>query len=142
MKKKVLSLLLASAMIASMAACGNDSNTPASSDVSASGSTSTEGSSSETDQVVDDNATYTYNLGISEFPTNWNPHQYQTNMDNEYMMQYLSSQFYDFDFNDTMDGYELVPRMATGEPVDITADYVGKYGVEEGDTAKVWKIPT
>lgn len=141
MKKKVLSLLLASAMIASMAACGNDSNTPASSDVSASGSTSTEESSSETEQVVDDNATYTYNLGISEFPTNWNPHQYQTNTDNEYMMQYLSSQFYDFDFNDTMDGYELVPRMATGDPVDITADYVGKYGVEEGDTAKVWKIP-
>ena len=30
--------------------------------------------------------------------------------------------------------------MASELPVDVTSDYVGSYGIEEGDTAKAWKI--
>jgi len=30
--------------------------------------------------------------------------------------------------------------MAAEEPIDITADYVGKYGIEEGDTGRVYKF--
>lgn len=143
MKKKVLSLLLVSAMLTGLTACGGDSNSGTSADGSsaAAGSESAEASDNGGAAASDDNATYTYNLAMSEFPTNWSPHQEQTNTDSEYMMQYLTAYFYDFDFNETMDGYELVPRAASAEPVDITADYVGKYGVEEGDTAKVYKIP-
>lgn len=135
MKKKVLCLMLAAAMVASMVACGKD-DTPA--------SNSSESNSAESDgnseTPVADNATYTLNLATDVFPTNWSPFVYETNTARECVMDYTMSSLYYFDYNDTMDGYELVPRMAVGEPEDITADYVGKYGVEEGDTAKVWKI--
>ena len=84
-------------------------------------------------------ATYTYNTASSVFPTNWNPHTYQTATDND-ILSYISDGFYTFDYNDTLDGYEVVPAMAVGDPVDVTADYVGKYGIVEGDSAKVWKV--
>ncbi len=135
MKKKVLCLMLAATMVASMAACGKD-DTPAS---NSSESNSAE-SNGNSETPVADNATYTLNLATDVFPTNWSPFVYETNTARECVMDYTTSSLYYFDYNDTMDGYELVPRMAVGEPEDITADYVGKYGVEEGDTAKVWKI--
>ena len=135
MKKKVLCLMLAAPMVASMAACGKD-DTPAS---NSSESNSAE-SNGNSETPVADNATYTLNLATDVFPTNWSPFVYETNTARECVMDYTTSSLYYFDYNDTMDGYELVPRMAVGEPEDITADYVGKYGVEEGDTAKVWKI--
>lgn len=135
MKKKVLCLMLAAAMVASMTACGKD-DTPAS---NSSESNSAESNGSSETPVADD-ATYTLNLATDVFPTNWSPFVYETNTARECVMDYTTSSLYYFDYNDTMDGYELVPRMAVGEPEDITADYVGKYGVEEGDTAKVWKI--
>lgn len=142
MKKKVLSLLLVSAMLTGLTACGGDSNSGTSADGSsaAAGSESTEASDNGGAAASDDNATYTYNLATDVFPTNWNPFVYETNTAKECVMDYTTSTLYYFDYNETMDGYALVPRMAVGEPEDVTADYVGKYGVEEGDTAKVWKI--
>ena len=115
--KKVLVLALAASMALSLAACGGDK-----------------------DNTGDDaNATYTYNTALTVFPTNWNPHTYQTATDAE-ILDYISEGFYSFDYNETKDGYKLVPQMAVGEPTDVTADYVGKYGIAEGDTAKAWKI--
>uniref|UniRef100_UPI004055C17B ABC transporter substrate-binding protein n=1 Tax=Agathobacter sp. TaxID=2021311 RepID=UPI004055C17B len=112
--KRVLVFILMAAMVMSLAACTKDEG-----------------------KKGDDS--YTYNTALSVFPTNWNPHTYQTSTDAE-ILDYITEGFYSFDYNETKDAYRLVPQMAAGEPVDVTADYVGKYGVEEGDTAKVWKI--
>ena len=88
----------------------------------------------------DAEATYTYNTYMSEFPTVWSPFQMQTATDSE-LSDYLTDGFYGFDFNETYDGYVMVPRMATEFPVDVSADYVGEqWGIKEGETARAWKI--
>lgn len=33
-----------------------------------------------------------------------------------------------------------MPELAAEMPVDVTAEYVGQYGVKEGETAKAWRI--
>ena len=90
--------------------------------------------------VAEEEATYTYNTYMSEFPTVWSPFQQQTNTDSE-LMSYLGDGFYDFDFNETYDGYVMEPAMAVDFPVDVTAEYVGEqWGIAEGETARAWKI--
>lgn len=87
--------------------------------------------------------TYTYRraTGGSSFPTNWNPHQYKTANDSDFVLSYVTDALYGFDYNETEDGYALVPRMAVGEPEDVTADYVGEeWGIPEGATARAWKV--
>lgn len=128
--KKLIALLLAMVMVLSLAACGN--NAPA----------ETTAAPAETNEApaVETPATYTYNSALSEFPTNWNYHTYQTNTDAE-ILDYISDGFYIFDYNETMDGYAMIPGMATGEPIDVTADYIGQYGLEEGAEARAYIIP-
>lgn len=82
---------------------------------------------------------YTYNLATSVFPTNWNPHTYQTDTDSD-ILDYASSGFYEFDYNEDETGYKVVPAMATQTPIDVTSQYVGQYGVENGEKGKVYKI--
>jgi ABC-type transport system substrate-binding protein len=84
-------------------------------------------------------ATYTYDVNLTEFPTLWNPHTYQTNTASS-IMSYLTDSLYTFDYNENYDGYALIPSMATADPIDVTAEYVGKYGVEEGEINLVYKI--
>lgn len=116
--KRILALLLATVMVVSMAACGKEDD----------------------DKTVDENATYTYNVATDVFPNNWNPHVYETNNALEYVLQYIEVGLYGFDYNADKTGYELIPKAAVGEPEDLTSQYVGQYGIEEGDTAKVWKF--
>ncbi len=137
MKKKVLSLLLASVMVLSLAACGgDDANKGNAENTGDTGSVA----SGEVESEVSDPAEYTYNIASTASPTNWNPHTYQTATDNDYMLGYLSEGFFVFDYNEDRTSYALVPGTAAAEPTDVTAEYVGKYGIEEGDTAKAWKI--
>lgn len=83
---------------------------------------------------------YTYNTYLSEFPTQWNPHTYQTETDGE-ILNYTSVGFYSFDFNETMDGFTIVPEMAAKMPVDVTSEYVGEeWGIEEDETSRAWLI--
>lgn len=83
---------------------------------------------------------YTYNGSLTTFPANWNPHQYKTETENSSVMAFISDSFFDFDYNDTMDSYVMKPSMVVGDPVDVTADYVGeKWGITEGTTARAWK---
>lgn len=88
----------------------------------------------------DDGKTYTYRIGPSDLPTSWNVHTYQSNA-STYVLDYTSDALYTFDYNDDFTGYQIIPSMAAGDPIDVTADYVGRYGVKEGDTGKVYKIP-
>ncbi len=117
MRKMALSLMLA----ASMAAGTLGSTAAFASDAAATGSES-----------------YTYRYALADFPTNWSLHDNQTNTDSE-LMQYLEAGFYGFDYNDTQDGYQMVPLAATGDPEDVTAEYKEEYGLD-GDEALAWKI--
>ena len=122
--KKLLSLVLAVVMVLGLVACGGG-NTPETT------------APAETTPTVA--GTYTYNYAMAEFPTNWNYHTYQTATDAE-ILDYISSGFYVFDYNETKDGYAMVDGMAVGDPVDVTAEYVGQYGIVEGDTAKAYVL--
>ncbi len=130
--RKLLAVSLAATMVLSLAACGNKGN-------DGNQANATKPSVNET-VPVDEAATYTYNIAASEFPTNWNPHTYQTATDNDLMLGYISSAFYVFDYNENKDGYKLVPYMITKEPEDVTADYIGQFEIEEGAEARAWKL--
>lgn len=142
MKKKVLSLVLALVMVLSLAACGdNDTDPDTGTPNTGTPNTSTPAPGNSSDESGDNGnaATYTYDYALAEFPTNWSPFMNQTSTDSE-ILDYIVASFWTFDYNDTMDGYQFVPQMAVGEPEDVTSQYVGQYGVEAGDTAKVWKV--
>ncbi len=70
---------------------------------------------------------------------NWNPHQWETS-DDSYVLGYITSGLYDYALNSDKTGYAIIPEMAESLPVDVTSEYVGQYGIVEGDTAKAWKI--
>ena len=87
-----------------------------------------------------DEKVYTYNDYIAG-TTNmkWGTVNWETNEDS-YVLSKITSGFYNFYLNDTKDGWAIGCDMASELPVDVTSDYVGSYGIEEGDTAKAWKI--
>ena len=134
---KLLALLVALVMIVScFAACGSasgDETKP--SETKPSESKPSESKPNEPSKP----ATYTYNYAMSEFPTNWNYCTYQTATDAD-ILDYITAGFYTFDYNDSKDGYKMIPGMAVGDPVDVTSEYVGKYGIVEGDKAKAYVI--
>ena len=76
--------------------------------------------------LADGEGIHTYNSAQTEFPTNWSPHQNQTQIDSE-LMTNLGNGLYTFDYNDEEDGYKVVPDAAADFPVDVTADYVGAW---------------
>ena len=83
---------------------------------------------------------YTYNTAMSVFPTNWNPHAYQTETDST-ILDYTTAGFYTFDYNETKDGYSVVNSMAAEKPEDVTAAHVDeKWGIEEGEEGRAYKI--
>ena len=133
MKKyaKLLALVLAMVMVVGMFAGCGDNNTSSANSSSNTQSSTQSGTASSDTQVSEEPATYTYNYALSEFPTVWNIHNYETSTDAE-IADYIISGFYTFDYNETLDGYEMVTSMATEFPIDVTADYIGQYGLEEG----------
>ena len=92
-----------------------------------------------TEPVPEVKADYTYNTSVSTFPTNWSPFDEKTSTDAD-LMDYCVAGFYGFDYDESKEGYQLLPKAAKAEPVDVTKDYVGKFGVKEGDSAKAYKI--
>ena len=88
-----------------------------------------------------DEKVYTYNQALSAVggSTKWSPHTWETNEDS-IILGYNTTGFYDFRLNATKDGYSIQPEMAAELPVDVTAEYVGKLGVEEGEKDKAWRI--
>lgn len=129
--KKLAALLLAAGLAVSMAACAGEEPAETTAPVQ------TEATVPPTEPPAPD--TYTYNDAMSVFPTGWNPLTNVSASGSE-LLDYVTDSFYRFDFNATGDGAALVPAMAAGEPVDITGDYAGKYGIEAGDTARVYRI--
>ncbi|MBQ8719748.1 MAG: hypothetical protein IJY65_01820 [Clostridia bacterium] len=93
-----------------------------------------------TNKDYTDEKTYTYNdyLGATT-GLNWNPHSWETN-DDSYTLGYQSMGFYDFVLNSDLTGYAVVCEMAAELPVDVTSDYIGRFGITEGERARAWKI--
>ena len=87
----------------------------------------------------DDGKTYSYRMGPADLPDSWNVHTYQSNS-STYILDYSSDALYTFDYNDDYSGYVIVPSMAKDFPVDVTAEYVGQYGIVAGDENKAYKI--
>lgn len=116
--KRVLALLLALCMMAALfVGCnGNTDNTDGS------GTQNTDPSNSETDPVVADPATYTYNSYSSSLGNNWNPHTWETNAD-QTILSYLTMGFVSLSIEDSENGvYQWVYDMATSIE-DVTAEY-------------------
>jgi len=138
--KKFLALLLALIMVISLAACTNepDPTEPPTSAPTQGNTPTTEPTEAPTTEPTEA-PTYTYDVNLTEFPTLWNPHTYTTNTSSS-IMSYIMDAMYTFDYNEDESGFALVPSMAAEEPIDITADYVGQYGIKEGDTGRVYKF--
>ena len=69
----------------------------------------------------------------------WAPHTWET-ADDRYVLQYISTGFYDMVLDAQGDGVCFVAEMAAAPPVDVTGAYVGQFGIRQGDTARAWKI--
>lgn len=82
----------------------------------------------------DDSAVkYTYRDAMSASPDTWNVHTWKTS-DDSVIFGYTEIGLYDFAMNSTKDGYDIVPEMASGDPVDSTSTLtdaeVEKYGLD------------
>ena len=88
-----------------------------------------------------DPAQYTFNDYIAATTSmNWNPLSWETS-DDSYVLDYISTGFYDFVLNSDKSGWSIVPEMAADYATDVTADYVGQFGIADGETGKAWKVP-
>ena len=135
---KVLSVVLVVAMMLSVTSCtwpwGNKDPEPCTEHVDANG-----------DRVCDNEGcgmalNYTYNTYTSTFGSSWNPHTYQTANDST-VLDYTTVGFYTFDYNETKDGFVVVPEMAAAMPLDVTTNYVGEeWDITEEDTSRAWLI--
>ena len=83
---------------------------------------------------------YTFN-DYTEAMSNlkWSTHTWETDSDS-YVLGFISSGFYDFVLGADKSSWAINCEMAAALPEDVTADYVGKYGIKEGEKAKAFKI--
>lgn len=131
--KSTVALVLVLSMFL-MAGCKKNTDKPSNNGASntpTAGADSDGGSGDSDDNAgSNENASYTYNTYDSGSPKTWNVHEWETNTDS-FILNYTTMGFYDIIMNDTKDGYKFVPEMASGEPVDVTAEYAGNetYGV-------------
>lgn len=87
-----------------------------------------------------DPAYYTYREYItSTGGLKWAPHTWQTSAD-AYILNYTTTGFYRFVPNSSLDGWTIVDEMAQGAPQDVTDQYVGRFGIASGDSARAWQI--
>ena len=155
--KKLLSLVLALCMLAGVASALSEGFTPAASydpgerkfDGGAITTAKADVGGGEVDTVryagiegkdYTDEKEYTFHDYITATTTmDWNPHTWETNDDSS-VLDMMTIGFYNIVLNADKTGYSIVCEMAAELPQDVTAEYVGKFGVAEGETAKAWRI--
>jgi len=126
--RKTVATSLVACMAMSMAGCGgNKKNNATNTNGNAA---SGDNSAASADGTGTSGLSYTFNNYKSGSPKKWNPHEWE-NSDDSYILDYTTMGLYAFQLNETADGYESVPEMASGEPVDVTSEYAGNdtYGV-------------
>ena len=87
---------------------------------------------------------YTYNEYISRFPSSWSTHNGTSDAD-LYVQQYTEIGLYAYTLSEDKSTYAFVDEMATGDPVNVTESYKGRFGVGENEetnngTGKAWEI--
>lgn len=97
---------------------------------------------------------YQYNTYMAGSPSTWNVHTWQ-NSDDAVIIGYTETGLYDFVLNDEKKGYDIIPEMAAGNPIDtgvdtdksndLTDEEIEKYSiddktVEEGAEGFKWII--
>ena len=135
--KKFLALLLALAMVLSLAACGETTSEPTDAPAAPEAPVATDAPEAP--------ATYTWKDSVSTLASNWNPHTYQTT-DDAYPADFLRVGLYGFYFNDELhpkegveayEGYVIIPEMAAELPVDVTEQVKAEhpeFGIPESAT--------
>ncbi len=86
-----------------------------------------------------DPGTHTYYSSMSQSPSTWNPHMMKSTSDSM-PLDYTTNNLYEFAYNDTMDGYEIVPVMAAADPVDVSKEYAKFYDAINDDTSKSYGL--
>lgn len=84
---------------------------------------------------------YTYN-GITSMVSTFSPTDWQISSEGE-LIGYTMTSLYDFDVNETYDGYDIVPAAAVDYPENVTAEYAGNetYGVPaDASEGYAWKV--
>lgn len=143
--KKFLAMLLAVAMVMSMAACTKD---PAETTGTPTVPTTTGAPTDPTEpqlKVETFEGDFVYKDWVGTLATNWNPLTYQVS-DDGYPISFVSSGMYELWFNDELNpkegkdpykGFVVMPEMAAELPVDITAQVKAEhpeYGIPESAT--------
>ncbi|MFA5422047.1 MAG: ABC transporter substrate-binding protein [Bacilli bacterium] len=86
---------------------------------------------------------YTYSTFDVASPNTWNPHEWETNTDS-IIIGYTEMGLYDFVLNEEKDGYDIIPEMADGQPVDVSNTLTdaerARYGVGDGEEGLKWQI--
>ncbi len=121
-KTKLLALLLALVMVVPFALTACDPSTP--------------GPNPGPDPSA---KTYTYRVATTSITTNWNTHTYQAN-DATDVLGYTEDSLYTFDYNETKDGYVIIPSMAAEMPIDVSEDYAERYGYDPTTEGMAYKI--
>ncbi len=120
-KKGFALLLVLTMLLGILAGCGNNGGE----------SETTAAPQAGEESTPVEQASYTYHSYMSQSPSTWNPHTWSTTMDWT-ILGYTSMGLYSLDFNDTRDGYTVIPEMAAADPVDVTTQYAGN---------EAWGIP-
>ncbi len=83
---------------------------------------------------------YTYTVATNDLKAlSWAP--FGNPSDDDFRIrQSLYSVLYDIVPNEQKDGSTVLCEMAKELPEDVTADYVGTFGISEGEHGKAWKI--
>ena len=155
--KKLLALVLAFCMLAGVASALAEGFTPAASydvgerkfdggeittvaAVAGGGTVDTVAYAGEAGKDYTDEKVYTYNDYIAATASmDWNPHTWETN-DDSTLLDMMTMGFYNIVLNADKTGYAIICEMASELPVDVTAEYAGKFGIAEGETGKAFRI--
>ena len=84
---------------------------------------------------------YTYNDYFASSPSTFNPLDPFAEH-NSAPLNYTTSSFYEFDYNSDQTGYNLIPVMASKDPVDVTYLYAvdDKYGIKGETSGYAYRI--
>ena len=69
----------------------------------------------------------------------WSPLTWQTTQD-AYILEYTTTGLYTFTLNSDLSGWTILCEMAAAPPEDVTQDYIGQFGITQGQTARAWRI--
>ena len=87
----------------------------------------------------DDGDTYTYRISVGELPTSWNRHR-DGGDGAELLLGYTTDTLYKYEYNEDFTGFTVVPSMAEDYPDDVSGEYAGSYGIEDGETGRAYRI--